>query len=46
MYGLDKPLDLFLEEALNVISKLDDILKPDNKVIDFQKIKTLILERK
>lgn len=46
VYGLDKPLDLFLEEALNVISKLDDILKPDNKVIDFQKIKTLILERK
>ena len=48
VYGIDKTLDQFLEEALNVIEKLDDILNPDsnNKIIDFQKIKALMLERK
>lgn len=46
VYGIDKPLEVFLEVALNVIGELDNILSSDKKIIDFQKIKTLMLEGK
>jgi len=46
VYGVDKPLEEFLEDALSVIYELDNMLSSDNKIIDFQKIKTLMLERK
>ena len=46
VYGIKEPIDLFLEKALEVVDELDSILNTENKVIDFQKVKKLMMEGK
>lgn len=46
VYSIDAPFEQFLEKALDVVDELDSILNPTNKVIDYQKVRKLMIERK
>ena len=46
VYGIKEEKDTFLEKALDVVDELDTILNPQNKVIDIQKVKKIMTERK
>ena len=44
VYGINKSLEEFIEGAVDIIDNINSII--NNKVIDFQKIKKLMIERK
>ena len=46
VYGINENIDCFLNKCLSDISELNKLLSPENKVIDFNKVKKLTNERK
>jgi len=46
VFNIKEDLDSFLENCLNDINELSKILSPENKVIDFEKVKSLTNRRK
>lgn len=46
VYGIEKSLEQFLEDALDMVEEVDETLNTDNNVIDFKKIKKLVIQGK
>lgn len=46
VYGIKDNLDTFLDKCINDINELNRLLSPENKIIDFDKVKKLTNERK